>query len=208
METSKTESDVRIYLERQGHAFLQRVFNQYAELESVPVETAHSISFPEGNGSAKSKLVAMLKPAGLQKALQELGVPMGSDEVGKLFISMDLDENGGLDFEEFKIAVQQPAPATPLEQWVTMLPINGMLSRSFPVCGCPGDHVLRSVSKLGPDEIQATVYVFSRALQDLLLEARADLQKMFGRVDEKAAEAADGTVEKFKTFENENRHCC
>ncbi len=61
VETSKTKSDVRIYLERQGHAFLQRVFNQYAELGSVPVDTAHSISFPKGNGSAKSKLVAMLK---------------------------------------------------------------------------------------------------------------------------------------------------
>jgi hypothetical protein len=95
-----------------------------------------------------------------------------------------------------------------LEQWVTMLSMNGMLSRSFPVCGCrcPGDHVLRSASKLGSDEIQATVDWFSRALQDLLLEACADLQKMFGRVDEKAAEAADGAVEKFKTFENENRH--
>ncbi len=195
-----TESDVRLYLERQGHDFMQRVFNQYAELESVPVDTADSLSFPVGDG-AKSKLVAMLKPSGLQKALQELGVQMDSDAVGKLFVSMDLDENGGLDFEEFKRAVQQPV--TPLEQWVAMLPINGMLSRSFPVCGGPGDQVLRSISKLGADEIHATVDVFSRALLGLLLEARSNLQQMFRRIDEKAAEAAKGSggaVAKFKTF--------
>ncbi len=83
-----------------------------------------------------------------------------------------------------------------------MLPINGMLSRSFPVCGGPGDQVLRSVSKLSDDEIHATVDVFCSALCDLLLEARANLQKMFSRVDQKAAEAAngsDGAVAKFKT---------
>jgi hypothetical protein len=201
VEQSKAESDVRQYLERQGHGFLQRVFNQYAELESVLVDATDSISSSEGNGSAKSKHVAMIKPAGLQKALQASGVQMDPDKVEKLFVSMDLDENGGLDFEEFKRAVQQPA--TPLEQWVAMLPINGMLSRSFPVCDGPGDQVLRSVSKLSDDEIHATVDVFSRALQGLLLEARSNLQQMFGRVDQKVAEAAtgsDGAVAKFKTF--------
>jgi hypothetical protein len=204
VETSKTESDVKLYLERQGHGFLQRMFNQYvdtAELESVPVDAADSLSlFPEDDGSTKSKRDAIMKRAGLQRALQELGVQMDADKVTKLFDSMDLDKNGGLDFEEFKRAVQQPA--NPLEKWVAMLPINGMLSRSFPVRGA-GDQVLRSVSKLGTIEIHATVDVFSRALLGLLLEARSNLEQMFSRVDQKAVEAAkgsDGAVAKFKTF--------
>jgi hypothetical protein len=201
VEMGNTESDVRLYLDRQGHSFMRRVFNQYVELESVSVDMADSISFPEGNGSAKSKRVAILKPAGLQQALQEFGVQMDSDKVRKIIVSMDLDENGGLDFEEFKRAVQQPA--TPLEQWVAMLPINGMLSRSYPVCGGPGDQVLRSVGKLSDDAIRSTIDVLSRALLGLLLEARVNLQQMFGRVDERAAEAAkesDGAVTKFKIF--------
>jgi hypothetical protein len=201
VEKSTTESDVRLYLDLRGNGFLQRVFDKYAEHVSVPVETADSISFPESDGSAKSKREAMLRPAGLQQALQEMGVQMDSDQVEMLLVSMDIDENGGLDFEEFKRAVHQPA--TPLEQWVAMLPIAGMLSRSFPVCGGPGDQVLRSVSKLSDNEIHASVDVFSRALLGVLTEARADLKQMFGRVDEKAAEAAkgsDGAVSKFKTF--------
>jgi hypothetical protein len=181
----QTDLDVKVYLERQGHDFLQRLFDRFAERESVPGDTA-----------------AMLKPIGLQKALLELGMQMDVSQVDGLFVSMDLDENGGLDFEEFKRAIQQPA--TPLEQWVAMLPINGMLARSFPICGGPGDQTLRNVSRLCADEINATVDVYSAALRLVLLEAQVNLQQMFNRVDKKAAEAAmEGAVSavsKFKTF--------
>jgi hypothetical protein len=197
-ETSKADLDVRVYLERQGHDFLQRLFNQFAELVSMPGDT----SLLEGLGNSKSKIKAMLKPTGLQKALLELGVQMDYGQVEKLFASNDLDDKGGLDFEEFKRAVLQPA--TPLEQWVAMLPINGMLARSFPIRDGPGDQTLRNVSRLGTDGIHATVDAFSAALRRVLLEAQVNLQQMFGRVDDKAAEAAmEGAVtavSKFKTF--------
>ena len=105
----------------------------------------------------------MLKPTGLQKVLQELGVQMDFGQVEKLFVSKDLDDNGGLDFEEFKRAVQQPA--TPLEQWVAALPINGVLARSVPIRDGPGDQTPRNVCRLGADDINAAVEVFSTALR-------------------------------------------
>jgi hypothetical protein len=98
-------------------------------------------------------------------------------------------------------AVQQPV--TPLEQWVAMLPVNGVLASCFPVLSGPEDQALRSVGKLSDDEIHATVDVFSRKLLCLLLKARTNLQQMFSRADQKAAEAAKGSggaVEKFDTF--------
>ncbi len=199
MGKAAAESNVKLYLERQGPAFLKGLFDKFAEI--VCFDTMDTLPFTEGQGSSNPHQITMLKSTGLQMALLELGVQMEFDQVEKLLVSMDLHDHGGLDFEEFKRAVQQPA--TPLEQWVSMLPINGMLSRSFPVCGGPVDQVLRVVSKLGADEIHATVDVCSRALRDLLLESSANLQQMFSRVDEKAAEAAKvsyGPVAKFKTF--------
>ena len=191
--------ELAAYLERQGHVFQQRVFDQFSVQVDLPVDSLDSPSCPDSSSKSKYKYVKMLLPTGLQKALLEMGVQMDLDQVNKLFISMDLDDNGGLDFEEFKRAAQQPA--TPLEQWIAMLPINGMLARSFPVCaGQPGDQALRSVSRLSIAEINATVDVFSAALRDVLLDARARLQQMFDKVDQKAANGSDGAVTKYKTF--------
>jgi hypothetical protein len=42
-----------------------------------------------------------MHPAGLRDALRELGVQMELDKAAAVVASMDLDANGGLDFEEF-----------------------------------------------------------------------------------------------------------
>ena len=121
-----------------------------------------------------------------------------------MMVAMDLDEKGGLDFEEFKRAVQQQP--TQLEQWASMLPLAGMLARSLPVSGGPGDQPLRDFSRLGDAEIDSAVGVFSEGLKLLLISARSNSRQMFDSTDRKASEAAndsaDGAspVSKYKTF--------
>jgi hypothetical protein len=197
---SKAASDVQLYLQRQEHEFLKGLFEKFAESVQM-IDISDTLVSQTSHSSSEEKQAAMLNSIGLQKALLELGVKMDADQVEKLIFSMDLDDNGGLDFEEFKRAAQQPA--TPLEQWVAMLPINGMLARSFPICGDQGYQTLRNVGRLGADDINAAVDVFSAALRHLLVEAQTKLRQMFKMVDERAAEAAKesvSAVSKYKTF--------
>jgi hypothetical protein len=129
---------------------------------------------------------------------------MNRDLVEELMVAMDLDEKGGLDFEEFKRAVQ--LKPTQLEQWASMLPLAGILSRCLPVSNGSGDQPLRDFSRLGDFEIDLAVGVFSEGLKLLLITARASSRQMFDNTDKKAAAAAkdlaDGVsaVSKYKTF--------
>ena len=175
---------VREYLEKQGDSVLKKLFTRYATKTS-----AHS--------------EALIKAGGLQNALSELGVTMELNKVETLMERMDLDENGGLDYEEFKRAAIQPP--TQLEQWASMLPIAGLLARSLPVSAGPGDQPLRDFSRLDEDTISTAVDVFSWGLKRLLLREQAILMQVFKNVDEKATAAKDeavSVVTKFKTFKH------
>ncbi len=125
----------------------------------------------------KPKFEKIVKTDGLQHALLELGAPMAKETAYTLMVMMDLDQNGGLDFEEFKLAVQQPP--TQLEQWASMLPLAGILARSLPVIGGQGDQPLRDFSRLGEDGIDTAVEVFSEGLRRLLIQAKDTTNEMF-----------------------------
>jgi hypothetical protein len=166
-------SAVHQYLDRQGDTFssLREIFVKYAASCSVSVgDTAQEQSHRDDglDPGSKSKLKEIMKIDGLQHALLELGVPMEKTEAYKLMLKMDLDEKGVLDFEEFKRAVEQPS--SQLEQWASMLPLAGILARSLPVSGEQNDKPLRDFSKLGEDEINTAVEVFSEGLKLLLMQ--------------------------------------
>ncbi len=156
---------VHQFLDRQGDYFLKRVSDKYAKISNG---TSDAILEPpcaddSSLSETKSKSILLIRTDGLKDALLELGVPVERDQVEELMLIMDLDENGGLDFEEFKLAVQQPP--TQLEQWASMLPLAGMLARSLPVNGGQGDPPLRDFSRLDEDEIDVAVEVFSEGMR-------------------------------------------
>jgi hypothetical protein len=195
------------YLDRQGDSFLKGVFDKFAE-SCITTSDDNILEYPCPDDSSisesKSKSMAFIKTDGLQDALLELGVSMERKMAEELMIRMDLDENGSLDFEEFKRAVQQPP--TQLEEWAGMLPLAGMLARSLPVSGGQGDQPLRDFSRLSEDGINTAVEVFSEGLRRLLMQLKDTTKQMFDSVDIKAADAArDSTygvsvASKFKTF--------
>jgi hypothetical protein len=183
-------SVVHQYLDKQENSSLKSVFDKFAEIPSVDEPV--------------SKLEPFIKIDRLHAALCELGIHMERDNTDELAL-MDLDDNGGLDFEEFKRAVHQQQ-TTQLEQWACMLPLAGMLARSLPLSDGKGDQPLREFSRLTDDGINAAVNVFSEGLQLLLIKARASLRQSFDSIDKKASEAAKvlaggvSAISKFKTF--------
>jgi hypothetical protein len=190
------------YLERQGETSFKSVFAKFA-VDSHPI--IEEWNFDDGSISvAQPNLEPCIRADGLQAALLELGVHVDSSKVDEVMLMMDLDENGGLDFEEFKRAVQQQPMA--LEQWASMLPLAGMLARSLPVSGGLGDQALRDFSRLRDNEIDIAVGVFGKGLKMLLSAARASARQMFENTDKKASEAAKdlavgvSAVSKCKTF--------
>ena len=190
------------YLERQGNTSLSAVFAKFA-VDSHPI-VGHSISDDGSISGAKQNLEPCIRADGLQAALLELGVHSDRSQVDEIMLMMDLDGNGSLDFEEFKRAVQQQPTA--LEQWASMLPLAGMLAKSLPVSGGPGDQPLRDFSRLDDNEIDIAVQVFSEGLKLLLSSARASSRQMFDSTDKKASEAAQDSADgvsaesKYKTF--------
>ena len=183
--TTNLISSVYHYLDKREDTFLRNVFDQFSQI------------------SSSCGTVSLIRTVdGLQRALLELGAPMETVKVEELMAPMDLDENGGLDFEEFKRAVAAQ-PATQLEQWASMLPLAGILARSLPISGGQGDQPLRDFSRLREDQIDAAVQAFGVGLTRLLLEEKATLRQMFDQVDRKASEAAANSASaasKFKTF--------
>ena len=176
---------VHAYLDRQGDFFLRGIFNEFSEFSAESTE-------------------ACIKADALHDALHKLNVHLSKEKEEELMAMMDLDENGGLDYDEFKRAVAQPP--TQLEQWASMLPLAGLLAKSLPITSGQGDQPLRDFSRLSVEEIDTTVNAFRVGLRRLLLEAKTTTKHMFANVDKKAVEAAkdsaDGisAVSKFKSF--------
>ena len=195
------------FLDRQEDSFLKGIFNKFAGISGVPTGD-YFLKHPCTIDGLISKSMTIVEPCigadGLQAALLELGVHMERRKVEELIAVMDLDESGGLDYEEFKRAVQQTP--TQLEQWASMLPLGGLLARSLPVSGGQGDQPLRDFSQLKDIQIKTIVDVFSEGLTLLLFKAQATSKQMFNTMDKRASEtakdSADGVaaISKFTTF--------
>jgi hypothetical protein len=188
-------------LDRQGDSFLKTVFDKFADSSSSTATEAINEDLCDFVRGCKSRIERFVSIDVLQGALLELGVYVEWQKVEELIVLMDLDENSGLDFEEFKRALQQQP--TQLEQWAGRLLLAGMLARSIPVSDSQGDQPLRDFSRLDEAAINTILEAFSDGLQRLLIEAQASARQMYkGTGTEAAKNSASGasTVLKFKTF--------
>ena len=181
VDTSSLITAVHQFLDRQEDSLYRNVFDHFKDMPSGTLSTD-----------------------GLRRAMHSLGVPVLRKGAEELMAVMDLDENGVLDYEEFKRAVAQPL--TQLEQWASMLPLAGLLASSLPISSGHGDQPLRDLSRLSEDQIDAAVEAFRGGLTRLLMDAKTKLRQMFQDADRKAHDAAQdlasgvSVVSKFKTF--------
>jgi len=132
-------------------------------------------------------------------ALQEVGIVMTPGKEEELFKLSDIDEDGGLDRDEFFRAISMPSE---LEPWASTLPLDKLLAACMEEAlagAAASPDPLRKVAALSPQEIAEVVAYFSGAFRLLLEEQVDDLNKSFIESDKRAAEA-DGSNSKFQTF--------
>ena len=144
----------------------------------------------------KDAATGLILRQSFEPALRAFGVVLTRAEADTLFLTLDLDNNCGLDLEEYKRALGVP---TGLEQWARTLPLAELLAASMPV-GDNTEDALRDVGCFGAAELDVATAGFSEGLQRILVEQRESLKRSFEELDRKAMARNAGSSAKFATF--------
>jgi hypothetical protein len=129
-----------------------------------------------------------------RNALHEIGVQPTAEEAAVLFETYDMDDNGGLDLQEFIKAIKYPGK---VEQWANSLPLSKLLAHCLSFKD--SDDPLREVSRLSSDELCASVKAYGESLQTILAGALGELKKCYAEMDRMTAENANEASSKFQT---------
>jgi len=139
-------------------------------------------------------------------ALQEVGIVLTPGKETEMFREADIDEDGGLDRDEFVRAINVPSE---LEQLCTTLPLAKLLaacveaalpSAALPSAATADRDPVSYVGDLSPQAIREVTADFSAALARLLPEWAGGLKEGYGRLDQLAADGSDGSGAKFQTI--------
>ncbi len=127
----------------------------------------------------------VITAASLRAALKDLDVNVTEVEIGELLKSSDLNNDGGLDFEEFSMLVSRSNSCL---DFVRSMPLAELvLDGLSQVQGCAGEHQLRHLSKTSPKDLEVSIQAITEGLAMLLHENLAALKKAFDLNDSKAA---------------------
>jgi hypothetical protein len=163
------QAQIELFLNRRKDEFIEHVFNKYAD----SADRDHKMMFFNKT----------------DEALREFGLHLPSEEVRILVTTMDIDNNGALDLNEFKSVLRQAS--TPVEQFVGTLPISGMLASSLAIPGAA--EPLNELCDIESYRLKAAIDAFSFSLHQMLNEQLAKLKTLR---DSKEDEDADGSGSK------------
>ncbi len=176
----RLQASVDLFLRKQDENFVIEIFSKHSQVDS---------------NSGKRIVVN----DGLRGALGELGIMISDKEGEDIIKILDVDGSGGLDWAEFKAAIQKPP--CQLDQWVDTLPLSDLLARCLQVViPDPDKDQLREMSRLSAENVEAAAKAASQGLKLLLTEAQAKLKQVFARMDAKAREPDGGSAGKFTTY--------
>jgi hypothetical protein len=169
----KLQGQIELFLNRRNKEYVERVFHNFAD--------------------KKKKLILSSK---FHEALSEFGVHLPSAEVEILLATMDINNNGGLDLNEFTSALLQPS--SPVEQFLETLPISGMLASCLATPGAADP--LKELCNLESYQLKVAIEAFSVSLRQVLDERLAFLKELLDAKEAKAQEDADGSGSKCAVF--------
>jgi hypothetical protein len=122
---------------------------------------------------------------------------LNAEEISVLFETSDVDENGGLDEQEFTKAVMYPGK---VEQWADGLPLSKLLAHCLSSTFKEGEDPLREVSRMSSDELRASAKAFGEGVETILGDAVDELRKCYAEMDRMAATSSTSSGSKFQTI--------
>jgi hypothetical protein len=141
------------------------------------------------------KLKRFVTPEKFYSALKACGANRSSKDAAILFRSMDIDENGGLDLQEFKRAVATP---TKLEQWIASLPIPRLLARCLTSIGEGVEDPVREFCQLRGENLNEAVTAFCFDLGNTLAKYQSQLNLSYKEMERRARDGERGVFSKFQ----------
>jgi Ca2+-binding EF-hand superfamily protein len=139
----------------------------------------------------------LLTPVSLRLALIDLDVHVSEAEVTQFIQTMDLNNDGGLDFQEFLNVIDKP---TPVELWARSLPLAELIASAMPRNGGENKDSLRCLSRITPAELEASCMVLVEGLKKLLEEQIEALKKSFETLDQSSASGSSEAAKKFQVI--------
>ena len=171
---------------------------QSQQLESIRLHIQAGINRRDENFlrkyfEEKTQGTASLTTELFTSALKELGVRLTEEEIQVLFRTMDVDNNGVLDLDEFKRAVQFPSTT---EQLISTLPITQIFSDA--VLAITGADHLRQLSQITPEQVEDICNEAIPFLKTVLRNAVEKTAASFKAMDESNANQSASTGVKFE----------
>jgi hypothetical protein len=135
--------------------------------------------------SHKDTAKNLILSSSLGQALRALDVHVDEKEIDDLLKSKDLNDDGGLDLQEFSAFVGTPSP---IEEWVNNLPLSQIVADALPrQVGRPTKDQLRHLCKTTPRQLEESCEVIKETLLKTLQEELAHLKQAFVKLDSQAA---------------------
>jgi hypothetical protein len=144
---------------RRNKAYVQKIFESFKDLSSESI----------------------LAPS-LGRALSELGMYVDATEIDGLLQSRNLDDNGGLNLQEFMSLVGTPSP---IEEWVKTLPLSELVLFADALLqeDCLIKDQLRHLSKITQQQLEKSCQIIMGRLFKTLQEQLAILKVAFDKLD-------------------------
>jgi Ca2+-binding EF-hand superfamily protein len=145
--------------------------------------------------SHKDRTKQVILASSLGQALSDLGVHAEPTEITELLKSWDLNNDGGLDFQEFSALVNMPSP---IEEWVGGLSLNRLVADALPRGSCPIKDQLRHLSRTTPEQVKVSCEIIKEELLRVLQEKLDDLKKSFEKLDSQPEGESNSKFQIFK----------
>ena len=134
--------------------------------------------------SHKDKVKEVILAPSLGRALRDLGVLVEATEIEELLKSRDLNDDGGLDFQEFSSLVSMPSP---IEEWVGELSVTQLVSDALPRVTGPIKDQLRNLSRITREQLEDSCEIMKESFLKVLQENLDTLKDSFEKLDSQQA---------------------